>query len=89
MSAKIRESERSCIYVLWASILPLILRFVDSILELFYSVFFLFLFDLDYYHIQFVADVEMINILNPLSSSGRQTEEGKYRIETEENVCYL
>ena len=67
----------------------LILRFVDSILELFYSVFFLFLFDLDYYHIQFVAHVEMINILNPLSSSGRQTEEGKYSIETEEDVCYL
>jgi hypothetical protein len=34
-----------------------------------------------------VAHVEMINILNPLSSSGRQTEEGKYRIETEEDVC--
>ena len=50
---------------------------------------FLFLLDLRYYHIQFVAHVEMINILNPLSSSGRQTEEGKYRIETEEDVCYL
>jgi hypothetical protein len=36
-----------------------------------------------------VAHVEMINILNPLSSSGRQTEEGKYRIKTEEDVCYL
>ena len=87
MSAKIRESERSCIYVLGASILPLILRFVDSILDLFYSVFFLFLLDLHYYHIQFVSHVELINILNPLSSSGRQTEEGKYRIETEEDVC--
>ena len=89
MSAKIRESERSCIYELWASILPLILRFVDSILEFFYSVFFLFSLDLRYYHIQFVAHVEMINILNLLSSSGRKTEEGKYRIESEEDVCYL
>ena len=89
MSAKIRESERSCIYVLGASILPLILRFVDSILDLFYSVFFLFLLDLHYYHIQFVSHVELINILNPLSSSRRQTEEGKYRIKTEEDVCYL
>ena len=89
MSAKIWESERSCVYVLWASILPLILRFVDSMLDLFYSVFFLFLLDLRYYHIQFVAHVEMINILSPLSSSCRQTEERKYRIETEEDVCYL
>jgi hypothetical protein len=31
----------------------------------------------------------MINILSPLSSSGRQAEEGKYRIETEEDVRYL
>ena len=89
MSAKIRESERSCIYVLGASILPLILRFVDSIWNLFYSVFFLFLLDLHYYHIQFLSHVEMINILSPLSSCGRQAEEGKYRIETEEDVRYL
>jgi hypothetical protein len=34
-----------------------------------------------------VAHVEMINILNPLSSSSRQSEERKYRIETEEDVC--
>jgi hypothetical protein len=67
----------------------LILRFVDLILDLFYSVFFLFLLDLYYYHIQFVSHVELINILSSLSSSGRQTEEGKYRIETEEDVCYL
>jgi hypothetical protein len=33
-----------------------------------------------------VSYVELINILNPLSSSGRPTEEGKYRIETEEDV---
>jgi len=33
--------------------------------------------------------LELINILNPLSSSDRQTEEGKYRIETEKDVCYL
>jgi hypothetical protein len=33
--------------------------------------------------------VELINILGSLSSSGRQTEEEKYRIETEEDVCYL
>ena len=49
----------------------------------------LFLLDLHYYHIQFASHVELINILNPLSSSGRQTEEGKYRIKTEEDVCYL
>ena len=67
----------------------LILRFVDLILDLFYSVFILFLLDLHYYHIQFVSHVELINILSSLSSSGRQTEEGKYRIETEEDVCYL
>jgi hypothetical protein len=67
----------------------LILRFVDLILDLFYSVIFLFLLDLHYYHIQFVSHVELINILSSLSSSGRQTEEGKYRIETEEDVCYL
>ena len=89
MSAKIRESERSCIYVLWVSILPLILRFVDSILNLFYFVFFLFLLDLHYYQIQFVSHVELINILNHLFSNGRQTEEGKCRIETEDDVCYL
>ena len=67
----------------------LILRFVDLILDLFYSVFFLFVLDLHYYHIQFVSHVELINILSSVSSSGRQTEEGKYRIETEEDVCYL
>jgi hypothetical protein len=67
----------------------IILRFVDLILDLFYSVFFLFVLDLHYYQIQFVSHVELINILSSLSSSGRQTEEGKYRIETEEDVCYL
>ena len=67
----------------------LILRFVDLILDLFYSVFFLIVLDLHYYQIQFVSHVELINILSSLSSSGRQTEEGKYRIETEEDVCYL
>jgi hypothetical protein len=32
--------------------------------------------------------VELIDILNPLSSSGRQTEEGNYRIETEK-ICAI
>jgi hypothetical protein len=67
----------------------IILRFVDLILDLFYSVFFLFVLDLHYYQIQFVSHVELINILSSLSSSGRQSEERKYRIETEEDVCYL
>jgi hypothetical protein len=40
MSATSRENERACICVLGVSILPLILRFVDSILDLFHSVFF-------------------------------------------------
>jgi len=51
--------------------------------------FLIFLLDLHYYQIQFVSHVELINILSHLSSSGRQTEEGKYRIETEDDVCYL
>jgi hypothetical protein len=36
-----------------------------------------------------VSHVELIDILNPLSSSGRQTEEGNYRIETEKRcvIC--
>jgi len=33
--------------------------------------------------------LELINILSPLSSSDKQTEEGKYSIETEKDVCYL
>jgi hypothetical protein len=36
-----------------------------------------------------VSYLELINILNPLSSSARQTEEGKYRIETEKDMRYL
>ena len=35
-----------------------------------------------------MSHVELISILNPLSSSGRQIEEGNYRIETEKR-CVL
>jgi hypothetical protein len=34
-----------------------------------------------------VSHLELINILNPLSSSDRQTEEGKHRIETEKRCA--
>jgi hypothetical protein len=41
-------------------------------------------------HFDYIISMfKLINILNPLSSSSRQSEERKYRIETEKDVCYL
>ena len=63
--------------------------FIIFVPVIFLFYFVLFLIDLHYYQIQLVSHLELINILNLLSSSDRQIEEGKHRIETEKDVCYL